>query len=188
MKKLNEMTLEELWALFPIILSPPRAEWKDFFKEEKAQISSLLSAFSPNIHHIGSTAVSDIYAKPTVDILAEFKNVDELSKAAEILTKNGWLSMNETQNRISLNKGYTEHGFAEKVYHLHLRTKGDCDELYFRDYLLENPLVAKEYEALKLSLWKRFEHDRDGYTQAKTQFVQKYTQIAKQEFGDRYKR
>ena len=96
--------------------------------------------------------------------------------------------MNETQNRISLNKGYTEHGFAEKVYHLHLRTKGDCDELYFRDYLLENPLVAKEYEALKLSLWKQFERNRDGYTQAKTQFVQKYTSLAKQEFGDRYKR
>ena len=63
--------------------------------------------------------------------------------------------------------GYTDNGFAEKVYHLHLRLEGDHDELYFRDYLIEYPQAAKEYEQLKLSLWKQFEHDRDGYTAAK---------------------
>ena len=59
------------------------------------------------------------------------------------------------------------------------RRQGDHDEVYFRDYLIEHPEVAREYEVLKLGLWKRFEHDRDGYTQAKTDFVQRYTQKAK---------
>lgn len=57
---------------------------------------------------------------------------------------------------------------------------------FFRDYLNEHKGIAKEYEALKLSLWKRFEHDRDGYTNAKTEFIKKYTDLAKSEYKGRY--
>jgi GrpB-like predicted nucleotidyltransferase (UPF0157 family) len=42
---------------------------------------------------------------------------------------------------------------------------------------------CKEYEKLKLSLRRRFEHDRDGYTEGKTDFVREYTQKAKAEYG-----
>ncbi len=89
-------------------------------------------------------------------------------------------------NRITLNKGYTEQGFAEKVFHLHIRIMGDNDELFFRDYLNEHEEIAKEYEVLKLSLWKEFEHDRDGYTNAKTNFIKKYTNLAKCRYSGRY--
>lgn len=82
-----------------------------------------------------------------------------------------------------LNKGYTPQGFAERVFHIHLRVAGDIDELYFRDYLNAHPEVAKEYERLKLSLWKEYEHDRDGYTAAKSAFVSKYTELAKAELA-----
>ena len=94
--------------------------------------------------------------------------------------------MSEDLNRISMNKGYTDQGFADRVFHLHLRIKGDNDELYFRDYLRENEDIAKEYESLKLSLWRRFEHNRDGYTDAKTDFIKKYSKIAKESYGVRY--
>lgn len=87
---------------------------------------------------------------------------------------------------MSFNRGYTENGFADKVYHLHLRFAGDNDELYFRDYLNDNPRIAKEYERLKLSLWHQFEHDRDGYTQAKTEFVKKHTADARILYKNRY--
>ncbi len=76
--------------------------------------------------------------------------------------------------RASFNKGYTLDGFAEKVFHLHLRYSEDNDELYFRDYLIENPDIAKEYEKLKLGLWKKYEHDRDAYTEAKTDMKELY--------------
>lgn len=87
---------------------------------------------------------------------------------------------------MSFNKGYTESGFAERVFHLHLRYAGDNDELYFRDYLREHPGIAKEYEQLKLSLRKRFEHDRDGYTDAKSEFIKRYTAEAKRLYEKRY--
>lgn len=86
--------------------------------------------------------------------------------------------MAESKNRIDFNKGYMPDGFAQRVFHLHLRTFGDHDELYFRDYLNEHPETAKEYEKLKLSLWKPYEHDRDGYTEQKVGFVSKVTRLA----------
>jgi GrpB-like predicted nucleotidyltransferase (UPF0157 family) len=94
--------------------------------------------------------------------------------------------MSQSENGLSFNKGYTENGFAERVFHLHLRYAGDNNELYFRDYLIECPEVAKEYEELKLRLWKEYEHNRDAYTNAKTEFVKKYTEKAKSIYGNRY--
>ena len=66
--------------------------------------------------------------------------------------------------------------------------EGDHDELYFRDYLQEHPAVAKNYEQLKLSLWKQYEHNRDAYTDSKTDFIKKYTKEAKKLYGRRYER
>lgn len=44
----------------------------------------------------------------------------------------------------------------------------------------------KDYEQMKLGLWKQFEHDRDSYTEAKTDFIQRYTQLAKKDYEGRY--
>lgn len=98
----------------------------------------------------------------------------------------GKICMAQNANAISFNKGYTENGFAEKVFHLHLRHIGDNNELYFRDYLIEHPDVAGEYEKMKLKLWKEYEHNRDGYTDAKTEFIQKYTEKARVLYKNRY--
>ena len=178
-KMLSEMTLEELWQLFPIILTEHQGCWADWFNEEKTFLSAILPL--TKISHIGSTAVPGIWAKPTVDILMEIGHDTDMHSLKNILADNGYSCMSEEESRMSFNKGYTENGFAERVFHLHLRYDGDNDELYFRDYLIAHPDVAKEYEKLKLGLWKQFEHDRDGYTERKTDFVKKYTKIAKEE-------
>lgn len=175
MKELSEMTLEELWRLFPIILTSPNLSWKEWFEEEKAILKKIMGESSV-IHHIGSTAIHGIWAKPIVDILIEVESIAQMREYAYLMEQNGYIVMHESSiPRISLNKGYTKQGFAEKVFHIHLRILGDNDELYFRDYLNAYSNVAKEYERLKLSLWKKFEYDRDGYTNAKTDFIKKYT-------------
>ena len=154
-KKLDEMSLEELWEIFPIFLVEYNDEWETWYEDEKLNILSLF----PNekiyrISHIGSTYIPTIWAKNIVDILLEIKNNEDFQFVKDILLKNNWLCMSEDEKRISMNKGYTEKGFAKKVFHLHIRLAGDNDELYFRDYLFENSKIAKEYERLKLSLWK----------------------------------
>ncbi len=65
------------------------------------------------------------------------------------------------------------------------RQYGDSDEIYFCAYLNDFPKTAKEYETLKLSLWKKYEHDRDGYTAAKSAFVTSVTKKAKLYYSDK---
>lgn len=174
------MTLEELWELFPIVLTEHKSDWKNEYREEVAVLKSILPP-SVRYYHVGSTAIDGIWAKPIVDLLIVVTSDREQKGVADLLQKNGYLLMARTDKRISLNKGYTENGFAESVFHLHVRLEGDVDELYFRDYLNAHPEIAKEYESLKLRLWKEYEHNRDAYTEAKTEFVKKYTSLAKQE-------
>ena len=71
-KKLSEMTLEELWELFPIFLTEHRACWKEWFTEEKSRLNRILPQNQNiRISHIGSTSVDTIWAKPIIDILVE---------------------------------------------------------------------------------------------------------------------
>lgn len=186
-KKLSEMNLEELWKLFPIYLTEHNESWAIWYAEEELLLKKFLPADQVvRISHIGSTAIKEIWAKPTVDILVEVLHECDLQKFKPILTEAGYLCMSESSGRLSFNKGYTENGFAERVFHLHLRRNGDNDELYFRDYLNVHPDAAKKYEKLKLSLWKQYEHNRDGYTESKTTFVEEYTRKAMTEFKNRY--
>ena len=179
-KKLSEMTLEELWQLFPIFLTEHKPYWGNWYEEEVAELKGILP-FEAEYHHIGSTAIKGIWAKPIIDILIVVSSENQLKITAGILQKNGYIIMSENEKRISLNKGYTENGFADRVFHLHLRLENDKDEIYFRDYLNAHSEIAEEYEKLKLELWKKFEHNRDAYTDAKTEFVKRYTEIAKRE-------
>ncbi|MER2057102.1 MAG: GrpB family protein [Clostridia bacterium] len=186
-KELSEMTLEELWELFPISLVEHSDKWADDYKEIELLLQNLFAGWPIHrISHIGSTAIAGIWAKNIIDVMIEFPESSRLDDAARILEQNGFTIMSADTSRISLNKGYTPDGFADKVYHVHLRYAGDNNELYFRDYLNEHPDVAKEYEALKLRLWKQFEHNRDAYTDAKTEFITKWTAKARKEYGNRY--
>ena len=186
-KALSEMTLEELWELFPIFLVEHQEHWKEWYIEEECRLQSFLPTIENlKIHHIGSTAISGIWAKPTIDILVEIPAKCSMNGIKELLVKNGYICMAEEEKRMSFNKGYTNEGFAERVFHLHLRYLGDNNELYFRDYMNDHSALAKQYEEMKLSLWKKFEHDRDGYTNAKGQFILECTERAKKEYKNRY--
>ena len=186
-KSLSEMSLEELWRLFPISLTEHRTNWKKWYCEEKNNIQEILKPdIMYKISHIGSTAVDTIWAKPIIDIMVEIPKENDMEEIKKQLVGNGYICMSHTSNRISFNKGYTDNGFAEKVFHLHLRYVGDNDELYFRDYLNEHKDVAKQYEEFKLKLWKKYEYNRDGYTNAKTEFIKEYTEKAKRKYEKRY--
>lgn len=132
------MTLEELWHLFPIFLTEYREIWKTWFEEEQQQLVSFLPE-PLRVEHIGSTAIKGIWAKPIVDILIEVPRTTRFAELKDLFLAHGYRCMSESENRLSFNKGYTEEGFAEKVFHIHVRFEGDNDELYFRDYLNAHP-------------------------------------------------
>ena len=189
-KKLSEMNLEELWELFPIILCEHNPEYKEWYSEEKDKIGKIIGVSKiDRINHIGSTAVEGLIAKPTIDILLELNCNNDIENIKLRLEDAGWVLMeseSEPNFKMSFNKGYTPNGFAKKVFHLHVIFLGDWDELYFRDYLMIHKGVAKKYGELKQQLQKKYKHDRDGYTETKTDFIRKWTKKARKDFGNRY--
>ena len=163
-KKLSEMTNEELWELFPIFLVNHKDEWENNYKEEEKNLSIGLHSFLiRRIEHIGSTSIAKIWAKDIVDILLEIEKEESIENITEKIISLGYRKMSSTESRFSFNKGYTESGFAEKVFHLHLRFAGDNDEL------------AKKYQ-----------NNRDAYTDAKTEFIKKITDLAKIKYINKY--
>ena len=190
-KELSDMTLQELWQLFPIILKKHNPDYQNWYFTEKENILKVLPQnVCRRINHIGSTSVPELIAKPTIDILLEIDSDACLSDVKKALLQAGFFVMTEntTIDLFMCAKGYTNKGFAKKVFHLHVRYYGDPDELYFRDYLICHSDIADAYGKLKCSLLEKFVHNRDGYTEAKTDFVCFYTQKARHEFANRYDR
>ncbi len=181
------MSLEELWELFPIVLVAHNDKWDMFYDEIESFLKTELAGYPiERVSHIGSTAISGIWAKDIVDVLIEVSKYSDINNTAKAIEKAGFIRMSTETDRISFNRGYTKDGFAEKVYHLHLRYAGDNDELYFRDYLNDHPDIAKEYEQLKVDLWRQYRHNRDAYTEGKTKFVLLHTANAKKQYVNRY--
>ncbi|MBQ8873186.1 MAG: GrpB family protein, partial [Clostridia bacterium] len=104
-KKLTEMSLEELWQLFPIILTEHQECWKKWYLEEETLLKKVLPKVQ-RISNIGSTAISSIWAKPVVDILVEVPKESNLFDYKDLITNNGYICMSQSEDRISFNKGY----------------------------------------------------------------------------------
>lgn len=191
MKELSEMTLEELWELFPIILKEYNSEYPKWYEIEKEKlVENFKGGKIIRISHIGSTAIPGIISKPTIDILMEISPDSDIKQMTNVLKSMQWEIMNSSTEpffKQTYNKGYTKYGFEEKVYHLHVRYADNWSELYFRDYLIEHPEVANEYVDLKKQLKGKYKHNRDLYTDGKEAFVGKYSELAKMQYGERYK-
>ena len=185
-KPLSEMTLEELWRLFPIVLSDHNPDWKDFYETEKELLTGRFGSHLIRITHIGSTAVEGLIAKPTVDILLEAADGMSPDEIRQTAVDCGYAVMAETavpEYRLDLCKGYTPQGFAEKVFHLHIRYPGDWDEPVFCEFLKQNPEKAQEYARLKTELQKRYQYNRDAYTEAKGKFIRACVEEARKKTG-----
>ncbi len=87
-KKLQGMSLEELWELFPIILTEHKDVWDEWYVEEKTFLESILPD-SFKIHHIGSTVIKNIWAKPIIDMLIEIPKNYTIETVNDILIKYG---------------------------------------------------------------------------------------------------
>ena len=182
-KHLSEMTSAELGQLFPIIISEPNPEWRNMFHIEKTKIiRSLGDQNLISIEHIGSTAIPGIKAKPTIDILIEIPEEAHLNFIIKKITALDYYYISQPENpppHMMFAKGYTTKGYKGQAFHIHVRYKGDWDELHFRDYLLTHPEEVRKYEKLKLELAEKYKNDRDEYTNQKGDFINRINKQAR---------
>jgi GrpB-like predicted nucleotidyltransferase (UPF0157 family) len=184
---LNKMPPEELGKIFPIYLTPPNDKWVTLYQEAKHR---LFKKFKDRtivaVHHVGSTAIPNIMAKPTIDILLEMDPEANKGNFIDKMKEEGYDYIPRKENpppHMMFAKGYSIDGFKGQTYHVHVRYPGNYDEVYFRDYLIEHPEIAKEYESLKISLAKEHKNHRENYTDGKTEFVKEVLKKAKHEIN-----
>mgnify|MGYP001544747499 FL=1 len=178
------MSAAELGKLFPIKVLEHDPSWTGYFRQERKFLLNILQSEGiRRIVHFGSTAIPEMPAKPSIDILVEIPDVEDVRK--KIITKmtsSGYNHMRNHPTHLMFVKGYTENGLDEICYHIHMGTKDEeqlWERLHFKDYLIANPAIADEYADLKKKLAETYEFDREAYTEAKSDFIKRINLVAK---------
>jgi GrpB-like predicted nucleotidyltransferase (UPF0157 family) len=158
----------------PVRIDSYDRSWPVRFQEERRVLEKTLGkSITGGVHHVGSTSVPGLDAKPVIDILVGVDNLDSAHAYIELLAGLGYMYSPYRANEMLW---FCKPNPAHRTHHLHLvptdspRFKA---ELVFRDYLRAHLGAAKEYAALKRQLAAQFEHDREAYTEAKAAFIQK---------------
>lgn len=151
---------------------PYDADWPLIYEVEARLLSATLGAELVRLHHIGSTSVPGLQAKPVIDMLAEVRNIEALDSLNERMTSAGYTPMGEYG---IAGRRYFFKGSEEKhSHHLHAFAEGHTDiarHLLFRDYLRSHPEETHKYASLKESLAARFPTDIEAYMQGKDTFI-----------------
>jgi GrpB-like predicted nucleotidyltransferase (UPF0157 family) len=163
-----------------ILVVPYNPEWPATFEKEASLISQALGTAATEIHHIGSTSIPGIFAKPIIDILVKTSLIDEVDDRSEEMEAIGFEVLGESG--IAGRRYFRKCNDAGlRLCHVHIFAHDSEDakrHIAFRDYMLAHPVLAEEYSELKQALGKKFPHDIDGYMDGKVEFIKNTQKLA----------
>ena len=159
---------------------PHDPNWKNKFNLEARIIRSIFNKEIIAIHHIGSTAIPQISAKPIIDILIEVHDIDIIDDYDFKMIEQGYIPKGESgipRRRLFI-KGSEE----VRTFHIHIFEKGNSEIkrlLNFRNYMIAHPNEAQKYSRLKENLVREYPEDISGYIDGKDKFVKNIDKKAK---------
>lgn len=170
-----------------VSIVPYDLNWPRMFAEERQHLLDCLpNEMIRRIEHFGSTAIPGLAAKPIIDMLVEVTSLEQTkSRIVPVLENQGYDYFWRPTRGDDAPPFYAwlikRDATGSRTHHIHMieREFDQWERLLFRDYLIEHPEVAKEYEALKLRLAKEYPNNRIAYTEGKTDFVVRLTRLAK---------
>jgi len=143
------------------------AHWPEMFDAEAKRIKQALGPNCIEIHHIGSTSVPGLCAKPIIDILSVVNDILEVDGTIHKMELHGYEFKGE--NGIAFRRF-----FQKEAYHVHVFEKGDTEidrHLKFRDWMRTHEEDARDYAKLKLELAAKYSQDRSRYSMGKDLFI-----------------
>ncbi len=152
---------------------PHNPRWRNAFEAEAKHIGAALGENVAAIHHIGSTAIPGIYAKPVIDLLVEVGNITEVDERSSVMEAFGYEAMGEfgIPGRRYFRKDNQE---GIRTYQIHVFEAGSAQvdrHLAFRDYMIAHPEDARKYSELKRKLAKEHSQSINGYVDGKDSFI-----------------
>lgn len=163
-----------------VIVVPHDPRWAEMFACESRRVADALGANVVVVHHIGSTAVPTIYAKPIIDLLVEVVDVHAIDVRNPAMEALGYEACGEfgIPGRRYFRKDDDD---AVRTHHVHAFTAG-CEEvtrhLAFRDFLLAHPDWARRYSDLKRNLVAAHPDDIEKYMDGKDPFIKEADRMA----------
>jgi GrpB-like predicted nucleotidyltransferase (UPF0157 family) len=152
---------------------PHNPQWRDAFEAEAGHVAAALGENAAAIHHIGSTAIPNIYAKPVIDMLVEVKDITVLDGQSSAMESLGYEVMGEfgIPGRRYFRKETPE---GIRTHQIHAFEAGSAEakrHLAFRDYMIAHPGEALMYSELKRKLAEEHPLNIDGYIDGKDAFI-----------------
>ena len=158
-------------------VKPYTEKWKSNFENEAKKIQVIFGSELTDIHHIGSTSVFGLSAKPIIDIMPVVKDISLVDKCNAEMARIGYEAKDE--NGIP-GRRYFQKGGNERTHHVHIYEEDSQEiesHLAFRDFLRTHPSIAKEYGELKEELARQFPNNIEAYIEGKASFA---TEIERQ--------
>lgn len=159
---------------------PYDPSWSAGFTAEAECIRSTLGALAVAVHHIGSTAIPGIFAKPVIDILLEVYDLQALDAQSSALAALGYEAKGEfgIPGRRYFRK---DSGAGVRTHQIHAFERGSADSerhLAFRDYMIDHPASAQSYSMLKQQLPESHPGDVESYMDGKDPFIKEHEEKA----------
>jgi GrpB-like predicted nucleotidyltransferase (UPF0157 family) len=157
-----------------VVLSEYDPQWVQLYEMEAEPLRRVLGDVLSELHHIGSTSIPGMPAKPIIDMLGAVEGLDSVESKRGPLEAIGyhWMGEYGIPGRLYFVKHHS--ATAEDMVHLHLFDKSHPqvgNNLFFRDHLRENPEAARQYAELKRTLAEQFHNDRESYQDGKEPFI-----------------
>lgn len=150
---------------------PYNPNWPEQFTVEAKSIKEALGSNCIAIHHIGSTSIPGMSAKPIIDILPVVKDILAVDKAVEAMKLLGYEAKGEYGMAF---RRFFQKGKDVWTHNVHVYEEGDPEiarYLTFRNWMCSHEEDARNYEKLKLGLAAKFPDDRLKYCFGKDAFV-----------------
>jgi GrpB-like predicted nucleotidyltransferase (UPF0157 family) len=156
----------------PISLRPYDPAWPALFAAEASALTEALAPWiTGGVHHVGSTAVPGLPAKPIIDIMVGVADLESSRPCLKLVEPLGYCY---APHRAEVMHWFCKPDPAHRTHHLQLVPTGSQryrDVLGFRDHLRADPAAALEYAQLKQSLAARHADDREAYTEGKSAMI-----------------
>ena len=171
-------------AMQHVVVSAYDPRRKEMFLAEAETIEAILGENCIAVHHIGSTAVEGLAAKPVIDIMPVVKDLSATDACRAAFEKIGYEWMGEFG---IAGRRYLRKGGDERTHQIHIFAQTDTynitRHLAVRDYLRAHPDEAAAYAALKIRLAAEYPYDIEGYCDGKEAFVRALERRALAEYG-----
>lgn len=154
-----------------IVVVPYNSQWPEMFASEAELINQALGNNCVTIHHIGSTSVPGLSAKPIIDILPVVRDIQEVDKVTKAMESLGYEAKGEYGIAF---RRYFQKGKDVRTHNVHIYQEDDPEisrYLKFRDWMRSHPDDAENYAKLKEGLAAKFPDDILQYCIGKDAFV-----------------